>query len=122
MKRTKPKRYANCKVCQASIVKVSNALYREDNKEEIAEYAKKYKVENKDKIKTNAKKYSDSHKAQTIISQQNKRLRDSGLTVDEQNATLKTWETWYIYCKARDQRHEYEIALTILKKRQIMGD
>ncbi len=33
----KHKRYARCKVCHSSIVKISNAIYREDNKEEIAE-------------------------------------------------------------------------------------
>ena len=73
-----------------------------------------------------AKKYSDSHKPQLITAQQMRRQRDSGIT-DMQIAIVNAkWDKWYpnyvIYRKSKNENFEYSMSLTVLKKRQIMGD
>ena len=122
----KHKRYARCVSCVAEVAKKANAIYREDNKEELAEKHKKYITENKEKIKITKKKYLDSHKPEQIIAQQKYRLRASGIT-DMQIAIVNAkWDKWYpnyvIYRKSKNENFEYSMSLTVLKKRQIMGD
>ena len=122
----KHKRFARCKPCVAESEKKRHAIYAADHKEEQAIYNKKYKSEHPEQTRISAKKYSDSHKPQLITAQQMRRQRDSGIT-DMQIAIVNAkWDKWYpnyvIYRKSKNENFEYSMSLTVLKKRQIMGD
>ena len=122
----KHKRFARCKPCVAESEKKRNAIYRAEHKEETAIYSKKYKSEHPEKVRISAKKYTDSHKAETVISRQKTRLSASGITDMEIAVVNAKWDTWYpnyvIYRKSKNEPYEYSITLTVLKKRQILGD
>ena len=122
----KHKRYARCLSCMSEIEQKRNAIYRADHKEEAAIYSKKYKSEHPEQTRSSAKKYNDSHKPQLITAQQMRRQRDSGITDHEINAINLKWQKWYpnyvIYRTNKNEPYEYSITLTVLKKRQIMGD
>ena len=120
----KAKRNARCKPCHAKVEKQRGAIYNAEHAEERAKYKKAYKAIHKDKVAAVQKKYIETHGDQISAKNKERRLKKSGLTVEEIAAILAKWELWYpnyvIHQKANNVKFEYSVELTVIMKRYLM--